>query len=278
MKITVALAATYILDCCLIGTKPCKYFQTNAPYFNEKKGVFSKMDLDKLTPEPWRLMQRYDDGVFVPRNYPVFLKPEWGENAAGIFRADDLEQLTKYRQQVRDSDVPYLLQECALESKEFEIFAMRDSVNKENYSVLSVTAVENAKESNPVNGINNPDTEYVDVTDQLTNEQRKTLWGFIEQMGEFGISRLSVRADSIEDLLKQDFHAIEINLFTPFPIHMLDKKYSNGDKAKMVWDYMMKLAKLTRGRDKTRIEKPIYTKMMFYNRPGRLAKFIREYI
>ena len=110
MKITAVMVATYIIDCCLIGTKPCKYFQLNSPWFNENKGVFSKMDLDRVIPERWRLEQKYDDGVSNPVSFPVFLKPEWSENAKGVYRADNPEELRLIRQKISTSTVPYLLQ------------------------------------------------------------------------------------------------------------------------------------------------------------------------
>jgi D-alanine-D-alanine ligase-like ATP-grasp enzyme len=275
MKITVFLAATYILDCCLVRTKPCKYFQLNSPYFNEQKGIFSKMDIDQLIPMKWRLEQRYEDGSWMPQNYPVFLKPEWGENAAGIFRADNPDQLTDYRDQIKNAKLDYLIQYGALESREFEIFALRDHQDNNTYSVMSITEVRNEREQNPVNSINNEDTCYHDITDRFSVSQKQILWSILERIGSFGIVRLSVRSDSIGDLLTEKFHVIELNLFTPMPIHMMDIKYSRRDLAAMIWEYMMKLAKLTRVRDKSRREKAVYTKLMLYNRHGALAKFIR---
>lgn len=272
------MVAVYILYCCLIRTKPCKYFQLNSPWFNDKRGIFSKMDIDRLIPEKWRLEQRYDDGQWVPHRFPVFVKPEWGENAAGIYRADNLKQLQAVREKIRDSRVPYLVQLGSTAHREFEIFTLRHHRDQDTWSVLSITEACNSSEKNPINGIYNPDTRYQDTTDQFTEKQKRVLWKYIERIGKFGIARLSVRADSIEQLLAEDFQVIELNLFTPMPIHLLDKKYSIRDKAGMVRDYMMKLARLTRARDKGREEKAVYTKLMLYNRRSPLANFIREKI
>ena len=269
------MAATYILDCCLIRTKPCKYFQLNSPYFNEDKGIFSKMDIDQLIPAEWRLEQRYEDGFWMPQNYPVFLKPEWGENAGGIYRADNPDQLVEYRNQIKTAKVNYLIQCGATELREFEIFALRDSQDSSTYSIMSITEVLNKHEQNPVNSINNEDTCYQDITERFTVSQKQILWKVLERIGSFGIVRLSVRADSIDNLLAKKFHVIELNLFTPMPIHMMDSKYSRWELADMIWEYMMKLAKLTRVRDTTRPEKAVYTKLMLYNRSGALANFIR---
>ncbi len=233
------------------------------------------MDLDKLIPEKWRLDQRYDDGRYIPQNYPVFLKPEWSQNAGGIHRADSEAMLIEARSSIRDSDVAYLIQQGASESREFEIFSLRSHNDKSTFSVLTITEACNEAEANPVNSIYNPDTQYFDKTNRLNNAQKQTLWRLLESMGSFSICRLSVRANSLEALLNEKFHVIELNLFTPFPIHMLDQKFSFVDLAKMVLGYMYKLAKLTRLRDKTLKEKPVYTKLMLYNRRGFLANYIR---
>lgn len=266
MKLTAVMVATYIADCCLIGTKPCKYFQLNAPYFNDEKGIFSKIDLDRLFPEEWRLPQRIDDGTFEPDKFPVFVKPEWGENAAGIFRADNHEELNAIRKKIRHTDVPYLVQQCADEAREYEIFSLRHHQDPDGYSIFSVTEVRNAREQNPVNSIHNPDTTYHDITDQLSSNQQNQLWKLVGRVGRFGISRLSVRANTRDDLIDGIFHIIEINLFTPMPIHMLDKKYSNRDRWRMVRHYMMDLARTTKTRDKSLPEKPVYTSLMSFTR------------
>ena len=276
MKITAVMVATYMFDCCLVGTKPCKYFQLNSPYFNNRRGVFSKIDLDQLIPQKWRLPQQYDDGKTMPEDFPVFLKPEWGENAAGIYRADNPQQLQQIRQQIKQAKVPYVLQQGAKESREFEIFSLQHYKDKDRYSVFSVTESTNSREQNPINSINNPDTTYLDVTRQLSEQQKQTLWNLIGQIGRFGISRLSVRADSIQQLIDGNFHVIELNLFTPMPIHLLDTRYGIWDKWKMIRVYMMNLARLTKYRDKTLQQKPIYTKTMFYNRENTVATLIRE--
>ena len=278
MKITYFMVATYIANCVLIRTKPCKYFQLNSPYFNEELGIFSKIDLDKLVPEKWRLRQRIDDAQFRPSVYPVFLKPEWGENAGGIYRVDNEQQLVEYRKTTRNASVRYILQEGATEEREFEIFYMQDHLNTDQYSILTITESLNDTEENPINSINNPDTVYREITDHFDSSQKQTLWQLLGQIGRFGITRISLRADSVEQLLDGNFHVIEINLFTPMPINFLDAKYSKIDLLKFVLKYMMQLARITKYRDKSRVEKPVYSKVMTYNRQNRFINFIREKI
>ncbi len=278
MKITAVMVATYIIDCCLIGTKPCKYFQLNSPWFNERKGVFSKMDLDRLIPKRWRLAQEYDDGVSNPVSFPVFLKPEWSENARGIYRADNVQELQSVRQKIAASNVPYLLQEGASHKREFEIFCLRDYRDSNRFSVFSITETINRREPDPINSIHNGDTHYRDLTDQFSEEQQEIVYGFLRRIGAFAISRLSVRAESPQQLLTGNFQVIELNLFTPMPIHMLDPKYKPRDLWNMIRRYMMCLARLTRARDRHLEEKPVYTRILFYNREGLFANFIKRRI
>ena len=275
MKITAVMVATYMIDCCLIGTKPCKYFQLNSPWFNERKGVFSKMDLDRLIPERWRLEQKYDDGMSTPASFPVFLKPEWSENAKGVYRADNAQELQRIRQKIAALKVPYLIQAGASHKREFEIFCLRDYRDNNRFCVFSITETINRREPNPINSVYNPDTVYRDVTDQFSEQQKKIVYGFINRIGSFAISRLSVRTQSPEQLVAGNFQVIELNLFTPMPIHMLDPKYKLRDLWRMIRRYMMCLARLTRGRDKHLAEKPVYTRIMLYNRKSVFADFIK---
>jgi len=272
------MVITYITDCIIIRTKPCKYFQLNSPYFDSGEGIFSKIETDSLIPDQWRLPQRYDDGLYFPEHYPVFVKPEWGQNARGIFRADDPASLTKIRQVTSSAPTRYLIQQGAREQREFEIFTIQHHADKDNFAELTVTEVSNTAEDNPINGIYNSNTTYREITDQFSNQQKQTLWKQIGQIGQFGISRVSIRADSIEKMLGGTFHIIEVNLFAPMPINMLDPEYRFADLWRMIQRYMLSLAKITKFRDKSLKEKPVFTRIMLYNRKSRLLNFVRNRI
>jgi len=272
------MVATYILDCVLIRTKPCKYFQLNSPIFNAEKGIFSKIEIDQLIPEKWRLQQFYDDGVKLPQSYPVFVKPEWGQNSNGIFRADDEASLQRIRQQVKSSNRQYLIQQAATEKLEFEVFSILHDQDKAQYAHLTITQTINNSESYPVNGIYNTDTQYREITEQFSEQQLKDFWALLGEIERFRISRMAIRADSVDDMLAGRFHIIEINLFLPMPINMLDKRYDFYDLWKMVRCYMMSLARITKARNKRLQEKPVFTKNMLYNRSHPILKFLREKI
>jgi len=276
--ITYGMVITYILSCIRIGTKPCKYFQLNSVLFNGEKGIFSKLEIDELIPDEWRLKQEYDDGQFEPETWPVFVKPEWGQNAAGIQRADDIASLNRIRKEITAERIRFLIQESAPERREFEVFALRHHADKSQYAILSVTEAVNDSERDPVNSINNPGTEYVEITEKFDEDQLQQIWRLVNRMGDFNISRTSFRADSIEDLLAAKVHVIEVNLFVPMPIHMLDSRYRLKDIVSMVLRYMMRLALITKARDKTLPEKPVFTKIMLYNRTSPVLNYLRSKI
>ncbi len=278
MKITVTMVILYILYCIRIGTKPCKYFQLNSPCFDRQEGIFSKLDIDQFIPKEWRLEQRYDNSEVVPEYWPVFVKPEWGQNAAGVERADSPQDLAEIRKRTKNERVKFLLQQAAPESREFEIFSMRHHNDKNNYAVLTVTEAVNESEPNPVNGIYNSSTQYVEITEQFDSVQLGQLWQHMNRIGHFNISRASVRANSLEDLMAGRFHVIEVNLFLPMPINMLDRKYGVKQVFAMIRRYMMSLARITKARDKSLPEKPVFTKIMLYNRESRLLNFLRAKI
>ncbi|MEM7565107.1 MAG: hypothetical protein AAF353_19005 [Pseudomonadota bacterium] len=278
MKMSYLMVPHYMLDCVLIGTKPCKYFQLNSPHFNQQEGIFSKIEIDRLIPEKWRLAQFYDDGVTQPTRFPVFFKPEWGQNSSGILRADNEADVVRIRRDIKGCRIRYLIQEAAPETIEFEIFSILSDRDKNQYSQLTVTQATNQNEFYPVNSVYNPDTLYREITEDLTFDQLQGIWALLGEIERFPISRVGLRADSVENLLAGKFHIIEINLFIPMPINMLDPQYGFFKLWKLGREYMMSLARITKVRNKSLKEKPVFTKQMLYNRSSRFLNFIRDHI
>jgi hypothetical protein len=101
-------------------------------------------------------------------------------------------------------------------------------------------------ESYPINGIYNCHTQYCDITPQLTRAQLDTLSRYITQIESFKISRVGVRANSIEALVNGDFEVIEINLFVPMPLVLLTKNTRRLDKIRFIFSAMLALAKVTK--------------------------------
>ena len=264
MLITVVMVLTYIACCVRIGTAPWKYFQLNAHYFSDEAGIYSKLSIDRLIPDRWRLAQDVDDGVRVPSRFPVFLKPEWGQNAHGIHRADDARELASLRARLAREPQRYLLQEAAPGAREFEIFGIDADRRDRRHDVLTVTEAVNTRERFPINSKNNRHTRYVDVSAQFDDAERQRLAGYLAEMGRFGITRVSVRTDSREALLAGRFHVIEINLFLPMPINLLDARYTVAERWRFIRGAMMALARSTKLIEPVARERAIFTRMMFY--------------
>jgi len=81
------MALAYILFCVRFATLPCKYFQLNARYFNRDAGIFSKLGIDELIPAGVATRASRRRRAHAPQSYPVFVKPEWSQNARGVCRA-----------------------------------------------------------------------------------------------------------------------------------------------------------------------------------------------
>ena len=256
----------YILCCVRIATAPWRYWQLNARYFSTRQRTFSKLELDDLIPKRWRLTQTLDSDNLYPLVFPVFLKPEWGQNGKGIHRADNQTELSKLRGKLKAQPQRYLLQEAAQETREFEIFSIDIDKSDGHHDILTITETVNTSERFPINSIFNQRSTYQDITEQFSSAQRETLAGYLSDIGQFSISRLSVRANSIEDLIAGNFHVIEVNLFFPMPINLMDKRFSFKQNLAFTWNAMMCLARATKAIPPARNEHPIFTDMMLYGR------------
>ena len=266
MHITIIMILTFITCCARVGTGPWKYFQINARYFSDDQGIFSKLSIDNLIPERWRLFQAIDNENISPTAFPVFLKPEWGQNAHGIHRADDLSELNRLRVELSGKPQRYILQQAAHEQHEYEIFNIKARLQQNELDVITVTEAVNGSEEFPINSKYNRNTQYVDVTSQFSEEQLTCLSAYIGEIGDFGISRMSVRADSHAELLAGNFHVIEINLFLPMPINLLDSSYSWKQRLGFIGSSMMSLAHATKAIKPVKKPQPIFSKMMLYGR------------
>ncbi|WP_019614968.1 hypothetical protein [Psychromonas ossibalaenae] len=263
MLIRALLVIAYIVHCCRLRIGPWKYFQLNAPYFNEQRNLFSKLDIDKHIPEQWRLEQFMDFSQKNPHTYPVFVKPEWGQNSQGISRADSFEQLRAIRKRRTAEHPRYLIQQAAPGKREFEVFVILSDKDNGVPAVLSITETCNNNEGPlAVNGIYNKNTFYRDLSEHITAEQKDIIWSHLQQIGQFRIARYGIRADSIEALAAGQFHIIEINLFVPMPLVLLVKQVSISQKIHFVISTMKHLAAVTKTIPASQVVKPVFFKKL----------------
>ncbi|MBX2884727.1 MAG: hypothetical protein KTR32_32530 [Granulosicoccus sp.] len=280
MKTTISalIICLYILCCLRLRTGPWKYFQINARHFSADKGIFSKINIDGMIPDKWKLKQeRLGDG-FVPARFPIFVKPEWGQNAQGITRADDEKEFNSIRQSLNGSATRYIAQESAPERREFEIYTVFPAADRDQCELITITESVNQTHAYPINSIYNKDTFYHDITDEFSADELEKIGGYKKEIGQFGHSRLSVRADSLEDLINGQFHVIELNLFLPMPINLLDRNYTWARRLRFIGCCSWALARATQSIDRKQKSQPIFTRMMLYGRSRKTLSVLRSFL
>ena len=237
-----------MLSCFCLLVPPWRFFHLNKNYFNKQKGIYSKQAINNLIPEAYQLSQWFDHADCEPKHYPVFVKPEWGQNSQGVQRVNTLDELKTVRRKFLTSSEPrpLLVQESAQGVTEFEVFILAKPKSADDYACLSVTQVVNTTQNTlPVNGIHNPDTSYLDISDEFSPAQLGQLWSFLSPIGHFKICRFGIKADSKAKLLTGHFKIIEINLLLPMPMVLLTTNRSLRTKIGLAIGLSWKMALLT---------------------------------
>ena len=263
MLTRILLVLSYITWSFRFRIGPWKYFQLNANYFNEDLELFSKLDMDLQIPEKWRLAQFVDQTDRLPESFPVFIKPEWGQNSQGIVRADNEEQLNQHRQQRQKNGPRYLIQAAAQGQREFEIFYIPGAQTNQSSAIISIT--ETCNRSNdvmPINGINNRDTSYRSCMSELNAQQIEKIEHIFGCIGDFKIARYCARADSLQALLDEQFSIVEINIYVPMPLILLVKNISFKEKVNFIFSTMRQLALVTKDIPASQAVKSVFFKKL----------------
>lgn len=245
---------------------PWRYFQLNAPWYNEQRRLFSKLETDQAIPAEWRLKQFPLESEILPDNWPVFLKPEWGQNGRGIHVAEDADHFARLRAELLQCRIPYLVQEAARGQREFEIFYIRDHIAPERPAILSITETLHSNGDRwPVHSIRNKQTRYLDITTDIPDDQLRKLWKMMNRLGDFRIARIGVKADSVEEMLAGRLQIIEINLFVPMPLMLLDPSKPFAEKHRFIRKSMAALARATKTLPVGQRRKSIFWPMLWLN-------------
>lgn len=240
---TAKLIFYYIYWTCRLRIAPWHYFQINAEFYNVAKGYYSKLDIDQHIPKKWRLPQAYLDKNQPPTKFPVFLKPEWGQNANGVKRIDSASDFTAF---ASSSKIPYIVQQATDETEEYEVFFIRSTTDENHHSALTITQSTNRlNEPYPINNINDKNMIYKDLTDSFNHNEMQKIRNHLAELPRFRIARIGLKTNSKADLLNGNFHIIEINLFAPFPIHLLDQTIDKKTKHQFIKNSMYHLAKIS---------------------------------
>ncbi len=165
------------------------------------------------------------------------------------------------------------MQYAAHEKQEYEIFYIRDSDNKACLSTLNITqSLNHSGERYPVNSIYNKNTMYQDITPDFCDKELDILQTYLQELPPFRIARVGLRADSKEALLAGIFHIIEVNLFAPFPIHLLDNRVSKKSKYKFIKDNMKHLVKVSATTPKNHFNHFVFSRKIIKHYQSKVKK------
>ena len=263
MLTRILLVLSYITWSFRFRIGPWKYFQLNANYFNEDLELFSKLDMDSQIPEKWRLAQFVDQTGRLPESFPVFIKPEWGQNSQGIVRADNEEQLNQHRQQRQKNGPSYLIQAAAEGLREFEIFYIPGAQTDQSSAIISITETCNSSnDAMPINGINNRDTSYRSCMSELNAQQVEKIEHIFGSIGDFKIARYCARADSLQALLDEQFSIVEVNIYVPMPLILLVKSIGFKEKVDFIFSTMRQLALVAKDIPASQAVKSVFFKKL----------------
>jgi D-alanine-D-alanine ligase-like ATP-grasp enzyme len=249
MFIRSVLVIFYVLFCVRLITPPWWFFKLNRRYYDHAKGIYSKQSINDLIPARFRLNQWFEALGSEPTAYPVFVKPEWGQNSKGVVRINNLGQLQAMRATVFVAQGrPLLVQEAATGAIEYEVFAIANAHNASEYACLSITQVVNEQQTElPINGIHNPNTSYLDITYQFSPDELKALWVMLLEVGQFRVCRFGIKAHNRIQLLAGEFKIIEINLLLPMPMVLLTSNTTLIKKIHLALSYAWRMALATQG-------------------------------
>lgn len=248
----------FILEALRIGAKPWHFSQANVAFFDDEKGLFSKFQIEKLIPEKWRLESEVFRPGQVPGEFPVFLKPEWGQNSRGVFRADSDVDFTKIAGSIPGDKITYLVQRAAKGRKQLDVFYIRSTADPRTYGTISITeCLSDGNEQCPICGIYKG-TWYSDVTEKFSKSDLERIWENLETIGPFRIARVETKCDSYRDLVEGRFKIVEINIFLPMPMNVLDEEIPAKVRRAFVRKSMRLLAEQVKSISETRKPKNIF--------------------
>lgn len=236
------LTARYLLNCVRFGVIPWRYFYMNEHAFSVEKKLFSKIEIERSIPKKWLLKsfvldfekQRTDQLVqHILRHFsfPVFLKPEWGQQSYGVVRIDTAKQLKTMLRKIKVSGIVYFCQQAAPQKTEYDLFFVRNSADPKTSSVFTVTVLEHQEHHPyPVHSVRNKKSIYRDITRKFSSTELKVLQKMMMSLAKLNFARVAVRANSEQDLVKGNFSVIEINMFNPMPINLYDQSITRKEK------------------------------------------------
>lgn len=94
-------------------------------------------------------------------DFPLFGKPEWGQNANGISYIENEKELLAFIKQSKKSTISYLIQTACDYKNEYEVCFARDPDNPKSFKIHSIVQSLN-DDGNKISSIN-AQTRYKEI-------------------------------------------------------------------------------------------------------------------
>lgn len=256
----------FTLWCLKSWINPRNFFQIHAKFFNEKKWIFSKLDLESHIPEKWRLtsykVTSWDTVLDLKKQhgFPFIWKPEWWQNAHWVRMIRDENDLENFLYETKNSEISYLVQEYSDFDKEFEVSYTKD--HSWEISIWSIVESKNIDNTN-INSIHGK-TKYHELLDTVSSDDIEKIKRILLQLNDFKLARVGLKADSISDFISEKFKIYEINIFIPLPLILLADNISSWKKHNFLKAYTKNMTTLTKHREKSKYKEVFFRKIFLH--------------
>ena len=257
----------FIYFCIKLWVKPWRFFQLNAKYFNDEKGIFSKYEIEQLIADKWRLksclINNNTDIIETLKwfKFPVFFKPEWSQNSHWVKLFHCTKDLKEYIFKLKSFSSNYIIQEASKYKREYELCYSIDPKNQKDILLHSIVESKNPyKKKNYVNGIHT-NTFYREVLWKINDGSKEKIKKYISEIWDFKLARIWFKTDSLESFIKWNFQIFEINIFLPMPLLLLAENINKNDKEIFLKKWSKNLVELSKNIPE-KYNKPIFFRKM----------------
>lgn len=234
------------LQLSLIHTSsPTNFLNLNHKHLEIKKGIYSKHKLNQIIPNKHKLIsQPLKKFISKPEiNFPIILKPDWGESSLGIKKVNNKINLDKLINNKQIKIEKYFVQQFNQFNIEYDIVFLKNQITK-NIEISEITTVSTTNKDK-ITGINH-NSNYKNITSQFSKTEIIKLQNNLNWLNKnFNSGKITLKSNSNKELLNNNFKVIETNILFPLPnsVHTLK---TNKEKKKVISKHLTKMIKLSK--------------------------------
>jgi hypothetical protein len=217
----------------------------NYKHLQIKKGIYSKHKLNQLIPKKNKLIsQKLSEFQTKPKiKYPIILKPDWGESSLSIFKINSNKELKEIIKQKEIRIDNYFIQEFDNSNIEYDIIFIKN-IKTNQLEISEITTV-STKNKDKITGINN-NSIYKTISNKFTPlELNQILQNLSWLKNKFNIGKITLKANSHQDLILNLSKVIEINILFPLP-NSIHTNSSITHKKQLINNHLEKIIKLSK--------------------------------